>query len=601
MILSPASRWRTLHPGLAILPVWLCVSAILALASPHLAAGRFPDADDVMRLVQVRDLMAGQDWYDLHQYRVNPPAGTLMHWSRLVDLPLAGMIALLSVFLSPSAAEFVAVFSWPLLLLLVTMLIVGRLASERFGPGIALLAAALFVLVPMVPAQFQPLRIDHHGWQILTVAAALWAVFRPDPARGGLIAGLAMATGLMISLETVVMAAGFAVLLTWRWLADDAGRVWLVRYLQGLAGGLAVLFLLSRGLVDLAAHCDVIAPAHLGLFAVAAAGATALGAAAPRSRLAVLAGLAASGLAGIALMGLTSPACLASPFAGLDPLVRDQWYLRVTEGLPLWRRTPSEAVPAALQSLLALAITLHQALRGEASRRRWWGEYAAVLLVATLAGFATFRSIAFAGMIATIPLAWLVARVLTFWRSDARLPLRFAAVAALLPALMPAAFIVPLLSLMVAPSSSEIRASGCRIHKNAILIDRLPPGIVFAPLDSGPDLLLRTRHSIVASGHHRAGPGMRDVIAAFTGDAQTARARIMANRATYVMACTDILEIAGYRKAGGPDSLAARLTAGKAPEWLEPVDLGGPETLRLWRVVRPAPSQTGTGESLTNP
>ena len=46
-----------------------------------------------------------------------------------------------------------------------------------------------------------------------------------------------MATGLMISLETVVMAAGFALLLTWRWLVDDAERVWLVRYLQGLAGG----------------------------------------------------------------------------------------------------------------------------------------------------------------------------------------------------------------------------------------------------------------------------------------------------------------------------------------------------------------------------
>lgn len=601
MNLSPASHWRTLHPGVAILPVWLCVSAILALVSPHLATGRFPDADDVMRLLQVRDLMAGQGWYDLHQYRVNPPAGTLMHWSRLVDAPLAGMIGLLSLFLAPATAEFVVVFLWPLLLLLLTMLVVGKLASERLAPGIAVLAAALFVLVPMVPAQFQPLRIDHHGWQILSVAVALWAVFRPEPVRGGLIAGLAMATGLMISLETVVMAAGFAGLLTWRWLADDAARVWLVRYLQGLAGGLGALFLLSRGLVDLAPHCDVIAPAHLGLFAVVATGTTVLGAAAPRSRIAVLAGLAVSGLIGVALVALSGPACIASPFAGLDPLVRDQWYLRVTEGLPLWRRTPSEAVPAALQSLLALAIALHQSLRGAAARRRWWGEYASVLLVATLAGFATFRSIAFAGMIATIPLAWLVARVFAFWRSDALLPRRFAAVAALLPALLPAAFIVPLLSLMVTPSSSEIRASGCRIHQNAALIDRLPAGLVFAPLDSGPDLLLRTRHSIVASGHHRAGPGMRDVIAAFTGDERAAHAIIMANRANFVMACTDILEVAGYRAAGGPDSLAARLTAGKAPAWLEPIELGGPDALRVWKVVRPVAGEAEAGKLLTIP
>lgn len=601
MIFPRLSSWWARRPGLAIVPVWLCVSAILVLASPHLAAGRFPDADDIMRLVQVRDLMGGQGWYDLHQYRVNPQAGTLMHWSRLVDLPLAGMIGLLAVFLPPATAEYAAVILMPLALLLATMLLVGKLASERLGPGIALLAAALFVLVPMVPAQFQPLRIDHHGWQILTVAAALWAVFRRDPSRGGLMAGLAMATGLMISLETVVMAAGFALLLTWRWLADDAARVWLIRYLQGLAGGLAVLFLLARGFVDLAAHCDVIAPAHLGLFAVVATGVTMLGAVAPTSRIAVLAGLAASGLAGIALVGLTAPACLASPFAGLDPLVRDQWYLRVTEGLPLWHRTPSEAVPAALECLLALAIALHQALRGAAARRRWWGEYAAVLLVATLAGFATFRSIAFAGMIATIPLAWLVARVFAFWRSDARLPARFAAVAALLPTLMPAALVVPLLSLIVAPPASELRASRCEIHKHAHLLDRLPEGLVFAPLDIGPDVLLRTRHSIVASGHHRAGPGMRDVIAAFTGDERTARALIMANRATYVLVCTDVVELISYRDAGGPQSLAALLSEDKAPAWLEPVDLGGPDALRLWKVVQPVAGGAATGTLSTSP
>ena len=601
MNLPHASRWQALRPGLAILPVWLCVSAILALASPHLAAGRFPDADDVMRLVQVRDLMGGQDWFDLHQYRVNPPAGTLMHWSRLVDLPLAGLIGLLAVFLPLATAEFAAVILWPLLLLLATMLVVGRLASERLGPGIAVLAAALFVLVPMVAAQFQPLRIDHHGWQILTVAAALWAVFRPDPARGGLIAGLAMATGLMISLETVVMAAGFALLLTWRWLVDDAERVWLVRYLQGLAGGLAVLFLLSRGLVDLAPHCDVIAPAHLGLFAVVATGATMLGVAAPTSRIAVLAGLAVSGLIGVALVGLAAPTCIASPFAGLDPLVRDQWYVRVTEGMPLWRREPSDAIPAALQCLLALAIALHEGLRGDQARRGWWREYALVLAVATIAGFATFRSIAFAGMIATIPLAWLVARVFAFWRSDARLPVRFAAVAALLPALMPAAFVVPLLSLMAVPSSPDIRASRCELHSHAHLLDRLPAGLVFAPLDSGPDVLLRTRHSIVASGHHRAGPGMRDVIAAFSGDERTAYERITANRATYVLACTDVVELSGYREAGGPQSLAALLAEGKAPAWLEPVELGGPDALRLWKVVQPAAARAETGNLLTNP
>ena len=48
------------------------------------------DTDDNLRMSQVRALLAGQDWYDLRQYRLNPPVGADIHWSRFVDLPLSG-------------------------------------------------------------------------------------------------------------------------------------------------------------------------------------------------------------------------------------------------------------------------------------------------------------------------------------------------------------------------------------------------------------------------------------------------------------------------------------------------------------------------------
>jgi len=46
--------------------------------------------DDAMRLVEVRDLLGGQSWFDLTQYRLAPPEGVRMHWSRLIDLPPRG-------------------------------------------------------------------------------------------------------------------------------------------------------------------------------------------------------------------------------------------------------------------------------------------------------------------------------------------------------------------------------------------------------------------------------------------------------------------------------------------------------------------------------
>src|ERR1700722_5639577 len=75
--------------------------------------------DDAMRLVEVRDLLAGQGWFDLTQYRLNPPTGVEMHWSRLIDLPLAALIEFFSMFLSRSLAEQVVLAVWPTALLLV--------------------------------------------------------------------------------------------------------------------------------------------------------------------------------------------------------------------------------------------------------------------------------------------------------------------------------------------------------------------------------------------------------------------------------------------------------------------------------------------------
>ena len=45
-----------------------------------------------MRLVQVRDLLQGQGWFDVFLHRMNAPYGLAMHWSRLVDGPLALLV-----------------------------------------------------------------------------------------------------------------------------------------------------------------------------------------------------------------------------------------------------------------------------------------------------------------------------------------------------------------------------------------------------------------------------------------------------------------------------------------------------------------------------
>ncbi len=73
------------------------------------------DTDDNMRMMQVRALLNGQDWYDLRQHRLNAPYGANIHWSRVVDLPLAGLILALRPLLGGAGAEKWAVALAPLL------------------------------------------------------------------------------------------------------------------------------------------------------------------------------------------------------------------------------------------------------------------------------------------------------------------------------------------------------------------------------------------------------------------------------------------------------------------------------------------------------
>ncbi|MBW3545818.1 MAG: hypothetical protein KY428_09530, partial [Bacteroidetes bacterium] len=147
------------------------------------------DTDDNMRVMQVRALLHGQDWYDLRQYKLNPPFGADMHWSHLVDLPLAGLILLFRLFVSGPRAEMAAVAVAPLLAYLVLLFGVALTARRLIGPHAYLLAILAMVFAPSANGMFAPLRIDHHGWQLALLSIAVAAVYLGIAGWLGVVAG----------------------------------------------------------------------------------------------------------------------------------------------------------------------------------------------------------------------------------------------------------------------------------------------------------------------------------------------------------------------------------------------------------------------------
>ena len=569
--------------------VFAVVAALLlAITAPAIAALRFPDPDDVLRLVQVRDLIAGQGWFDLTQHRLDAPGGGVaMHWSRLVDLPLAALILVLTPLLGQPLAETVAAVAVPLLTFGCALLLVARQTARLCGAETVVYACLALALSVPVLSQVLPLRIDHHGWQIVLALVALAGVLSSNARRGGWLAGLAMAAWLAISLEGLPMAAAICGVLALRWLRDPAGKAGFVNAMLGLAGGSAVLFAATRGVSDLANYCDMLSPVHLGVLVWGAVGAAALAWLDPRSRPVLLAGLAAIAAGGAAILLAVAPSCAGGGFAGMDPLVEAFWYRGIAEGQPLWGQSLGGAVQALIAPLIGLA-GLNALWRGtnDAQERARWLEYALLLGAALAVTVMVTRAGAVAGAYAAVPFGWRLQRWLVRLRA-AGTPVKAGVMAGVL--VLALAIVLPGTRYFPQPASQAPRAepqraNECGVRQAAALLDALPKGEILAPMDIGPGLLLGSPHTVIASAHHRGEKGMRVAIELFLGAPDKARAALAERGTAYLALCPGSNETARFRSAS-PAGLLARLEGGERFDWLEPLPVPAESNLKVWRIV----------------
>ncbi|WP_394730367.1 hypothetical protein [Altererythrobacter sp. GH1-8] len=573
--------------------LWVLIAALALLNNLHEIAVRlYPDPDDIMRLVQVRDLLAGQGWFDLTQYRVDAGAGGVdTHWSRLVDLPIAAVIFVLTPLLGSSAAELAALIIVPLFTLLLAMLLTARIAWRLIGEAEAGFACVAMALSMPLLFQFGPLRIDHHGWQIVCALLAVNALMARDAKVGGWLAGLAISAWLAISIEGAPLAAMLVTLVATRWLRNRTEGEWLVHLTRSLFASSTALYLLTRGLPGLETPCDAIGTAHLAAMGWMAAITTVMARAEPLPRAGVLLGFLIAAGGSLGVIGWSTAHCAASGPLGIDAVLRSFWHSQIGEGLPIWRQDLRTGMQIVILPLLGIFASLQLTAQSRDWLRRWWADYTIILVAALIMALLVARAGALAGALAAAPLGWQIDQWLRRIRLIDRPGRKVVALAAVACALLPA---LPLTVLAVAMpaqaaivgtpiGSGPVKVSSCRIADHADALAALPKGEIYAPLDIAPRLLLETPHSVIATGHHRGAEGMRQVIQIATGSGQNAREVLTRRGTSYVALCPDLSEPALYISAS-PDGFMAQLRDGDAPDWLEPVELEADTSFRLWRV-----------------
>jgi hypothetical protein len=575
-----------LRPALAIM-----FSLILIIASrSQIIAGSGWDPDDQLRLVQLRDFLAGQSWFDTTQYRMNPPDGAPMHWSRLIELPLALIVSLVSPMIGTVRAEMLAGTIVPLACLGTIAFMASAIARRFAGNFAAIVAMILTFLAPAVLIQTRPMRIDHHGWQAVMAMLGLWSLFLPSRKWGGVVLGLALATWLHISMEGVPIAGGFFLFLGCRWIfgwdkSDAKGeRLFWTLTSFGVASPLLFFGTQSSGLFA-ANYCDTISPMHIGAIMLGSAimlGALHLRVEKPMQRLAV-ASLAA--IAVISCLLLIAPLCAGGAFAGLDPLVRDYWYVNVSEGLPIWRQD-SQAAWTLIAGALAGVVALFAAIRRDGDPE--WRTLDFFVIAATLLSFFVFRTVTVAAAFAVIPVSIWIAQLAERWRKSEAPLQRMSFVVLILFLAIPGAIVGPLVGKLTAEAQTEVAAKNeaqgdkCESVDSVRKLSLLPDSNLIAPFDMGPAILLTTRHRVLASSHHRNAVGMRDQIEIFRSSPQKSRELMKKHGINRIAVCMDEAEMGLYAERD-PKGLWAQLAATKVPDWLEYEGIYG-AGITVWRV-----------------
>lgn len=602
---------------------WAIVALVLALSvAPGLIADGPQDTDAMMRLAEVRDLLAGQSWFDMTQWRMNAPDGLPMHWSRLIDLPIAGLILVFSGFASRATAETLAMIAWPLLLLGPYLFAVSDLARRLAGPHAALPGLAFAIFAVPVFASFTPGDIDHHNAQLVLTAWMVVTLIDSEtvPARAAL-AGLFAAAMLSVGLEGLPMVALASATLAVAWI-DDPGRFRLAAIRFGLTLPLAlgaIRMVTTAPSLWLSTACDVASAPYLAIAAIGGFGLAALAASDPQRRWQRFAGLGGLAVAAAGAVALVAPRCLAGPYAEVDPRIVPIWLDHVEEAQSLARLVmdePRQAFVSFLTPALAFGIAVIVRKQVAPERRFAWTMIAVLLGGAILVAAQQLRGSTFAALLAAPVCAAIVVHVRQRLEGLKPIPTLLGLVAAYLvpnqafharaldpatlaflnePKPSPAGAAATGSGRPDAGASGEPDLSDATLARSEMLAclasgtmapaTTLPPGIALTLSNLGPSVLAYTRHATVAGPYHRDAAGILDVDHAMKGQDADA-ARVIARRGIdYIFICkTDSPAVLLSRDR--PDAFLSMLMAGHGPAWARELPSTG--RLRMWAIDRDA-------------
>jgi len=574
--------------------------ALLFFLVPGVAERTLFDPDSYTRLLRVAHLIETGGWFESVFPRMNAPFGLEFHWTRPLDLILlAGSLLLTPALGFDQALHWSGVLVSPALHILACLSLAWAV-KPLLGSRKAALVIIVLLAQPIVSGYALAGRADHHMLLVLAYVLSLGFflrfVLRTDARWVSLTSGAFAGFGVWSSIEFLIPLLTLFGALCILWLVDHPK---IVRHGRLFSVGLAAVVFL--GLFSEHPLHDLLRPEYDRLSAPHAlmallASAFWFSAAILRKRRhwgvsghgRVMTLVLAAAVAG-AILALTYPGVFSNPIRAVDP---EFWELYVRH-FAEYRSflTPGVQGLGFLLvylggAILALPHGLWMVTRNHPPHTRAvWAPVCVGLAVFVPLALVQLRFALWAGVVIAISLAGLLCHLNE--KLDAiEGALRRSVVRVSLNALILTGFMIAGLAIVggsgagQATSPEATEGSRCSTSRLATFLesrlsDTVPKTIV-ANGNIGPELVYRTRHSVLAAPYHRNARGVLDTHRILTSTDLEDSWRIVESRGVdLILVCPEVDQAFFGETPQGQESLYIRLVENRPPRWLEAVGSPG--------------------------
>lgn len=550
----------------------------------------FSDTDDTVRILEVRNWLNGQGFYDLYLHRANPPYGASMHWSRISDAPLALGQLILRPFFGVEMAEKLAIFAVPVCLAIIFLLIVGTLAKKinnsSYSYPIALL---LFLYSVSANFNFVSGRVDHHGLQIISLICLAYGFIRAD-IIGGIMSGISLGLSLAIGFEILPLQAIMV-----SWLAI----VWAINPLKyqelTISFSISLIAALSFGFIvniepknylvstndalSIAQYIPIIVGASL--LAISAKFGSTQG---PLTRFGQL---FAIGII-VIIAALQFPELRKPLYWQISPILYELWLAKNGEVVPMIKRPYIDqmAVGGVFVVGIIFAIIRLLTLKGGEQKTQYDNVYNWSLLLTALsaASLMTFffqtrvhshaTSLALLVFACAVPMAF----------SRGALNMFIIALVAIMPFVKTNAQIAAQKSVRSAGSDYDFGSpKRCQAIGDFAHLASQSKGLVAANISLGAQALIATHHDVLTTAYHRDW-GRDYLFDIYTGTSEEAKAKIEKRGIEYFAFCIRDLELENMVKYR-PHGFLADVLEGRLPDYLVEIPPPNGSQIRAFKVI----------------